>query len=294
VTVAQAPATPVAPAILFIHGYAQAALSRAQQTRDAALALEFRMVALDLRGHGMSDKPIGHEHYRTNQFWADDIQAVIQQTQLDQPTLVGRSYGGRVMGDYVNEHGTGAIGAMNWVGAVSSSSVASRFGRGGRFMGGMTSPNPASAIAGTISFQRECFTIQPNASDFEAMLAFNMMVPRHVRISLGGRQVAFEQRLPSLDVPTLITHGSAAPPSSPARGSGPTSISATPPSRRRRRASTGNWRSWRARPGVERRQVTAARIAPARCGRSARRPRADGRPPARRVPHRHGCLRCGR
>lgn len=206
-TVAQAPATPVAPAILFIHGYAQAALSWVQQMRGAALAREFRMVALDLRGHGMSDKPIGHEHYRTNQFWADDIRAVIEQKQLDQPTLVGRSYGGRVMSDYVNEHGTGAIGAMNWVGAVSSSLVASRFGRGGRFMGSMTSPDPASAIAGTISFLRECFTIQPGTSDFEAMLAFNMMVPRHVRSSLGGRQVAFEQRLHGLDVPTLITHG---------------------------------------------------------------------------------------
>ena len=198
---------PNGPAILFIHGYAQAALSWDRQTRDAELAREFRMVALDLRGHGMSDKPIGHEHYRTNKLWADDIQAVIQQAQLNRPTLVGWSYGGRVMGDYVNEHGTGAIGAMNWVGAVSSSAVASRFGRGGRFVAAMTSPDPATAIAGTVSFLRECFEIQPGASDFEAMLAFNMMVPRHVRISLGGRQVAFEQRLHSLDVPTLITHG---------------------------------------------------------------------------------------
>jgi non-heme chloroperoxidase len=39
------------------------------------------------------------------------------------------------------------------------------------------------------------------------MLAFNMMVPRHVRISLTGRQVGFEARLRSLDLPVLVTQG---------------------------------------------------------------------------------------
>jgi hypothetical protein len=34
------------------------------------------------------------------------------------------------MGDYVAEHGTARIRAMNWVCAVSSSAVPTRFGRG--------------------------------------------------------------------------------------------------------------------------------------------------------------------
>ena len=198
---------PQGPAILFVHGYAQAALSWDRQVTDPAMARDFRMVALDLRGHGMSDKPIGDAHYRTSKLWADDITATIEQAQLNRPTLVGWSYGGRVMGDDVNEHGTGALGAMNWVAAVSSGAEPTRFGRGGRFIGPMTSPDPAIAIRGTVAFLRECFEIQPGASDFEVMLAFNMMVPRHVRLSLTGRQVGFEARLAALDLPVLVTQG---------------------------------------------------------------------------------------
>jgi non-heme chloroperoxidase len=198
---------PQGPAILFLHGYAQAALCWDRQTRDAALARDFRMVALDLRGHGMSDKPVGNEHYRPNKLWADDVKAVIDQLQLARPTLVGWSYAGRLMGDYVSEYGTGAIGAMNWVAATSSTADTSRYGRALRHLGPMGSPDPATAIAATIAFLRDCFEVQPSANDFEVMLSFNMMVPRHVRIALGGRPITFEQRLRTVDVPVLVTHG---------------------------------------------------------------------------------------
>ena len=39
------------------------------------------------------------------------------------------------------------------------------------------------------------------------MLAFNMMVPRHARLSLLGRTLDMDARLRTIDVPTLITHG---------------------------------------------------------------------------------------
>lgn len=192
--------------ILFIHGYAQAALSWDRQTGDADMARQFRMVAIDLRGHGMSDKPIGDQHYRTGQLWADDVRTVIDTLGLVRPVLVGWSYGGRVMGDYLTAHGHGAIGAMHWVCAVSSSAPAG-FGRGGRFIAPMTSPDPAIAIRGTVSFLRECFELQPATGDFETMLAFNTMVPRHVRMSLGGRQASYEAQLRALDIPVVVTAG---------------------------------------------------------------------------------------
>jgi pimeloyl-ACP methyl ester carboxylesterase len=197
---------PAGQPILLVHGYAQAAMSWDRQTGDPGLAREFRLVALDLRGHGMSDKPIGDEHYRTGKRWADDIKAVMDALALTRPVLVGWSYGGRVMGDYIAEHGHRGLGAMNWVCAVSSSNPAG-FGRGGRFIGQMVSPDPATAIRGTVSFLRECFEIQPTTGDFETMLAFNMMVPRHARISLGGRQASYEAPLRALDIPVLVTHG---------------------------------------------------------------------------------------
>ena len=198
---------PDGPAILFIHGFCQAALSWERQLRDPDLARDFRMVALDLRGHGMSDKPVGDAAYRTDRLWADDIQAVIDQLGLHRPTLVGWSYGGRVMGDYVQAHGTSALGAMNWVGAVSGEQASARPQQRAALHALMTDADPAIFIPGTASFLRACFEIQPTTGDFETMLAFNMMVPRHARISLRGRSIGFEDSLRGIDVPVLVTHG---------------------------------------------------------------------------------------
>lgn len=200
---------PQGPAILFIHGYMQAALSWDRQTRDPELAREFRMVAYDIRGHGMSAKPEGDGFYKPGKAWADEVKAVVDALGLRRPVLVGWSYGGRIMGDYLAEHGAGAISAMDWVGATSSAVDPSRFGRGGRHNGpnASGSADPATAIRSTVAFLRECFEIQPSASDFETMLAFNMMVPRHVRLALQGRPMDIEAKLRALSLPTLVTHG---------------------------------------------------------------------------------------
>jgi non-heme chloroperoxidase len=195
--------------ILLIHGYQQAALSWDRQTRDPDLARDFRMVAYDLRGHGMSSKPEGDQFYKPGQVWADEVKAVIEQTGLVKPVLVGWSYGGRVMGDYLNAYGHAALGGMDWVGATSSVADPKRFGRAGRFntpAAGL-SADPATAIRATIAFLRECFELQPSASDFETMVAFNMMVPRHVRVALQGRPLDIDARLRALDIPVLVTHG---------------------------------------------------------------------------------------
>lgn len=200
---------PQGPAILFVHGFMQAALSWDRQTRDPGLAREFRMVAYDIRGHGMSGKPEGDGFYKPGKVWADEVKAVIDALGLRRPVLVGWSYGGRIMGDYVAEHGAGALSAMNWVGATSSAADPSRFGRGGRHNGpnGGASADPATAIRATIAFLRECFEVQPSASGFETMLAFNMMVPRHVRLALQGRPMDIDATLRALSLPTLVTHG---------------------------------------------------------------------------------------
>lgn len=136
---------PQGPAILFLHGYAQAAPSWDRQTRNADLARELRMVARGLRDRGMSDKSFGDEHCRNGKPWADGVKAVIEQLQLARPTLVGWSYAGRLMGDYIAAFGTGATGAMNRVAATSSTAEASRYGRALRHLGGMAHTNQAHA-----------------------------------------------------------------------------------------------------------------------------------------------------
>lgn len=90
--------------------------------------------------------------------------------------------------------------------AVASGNPA-HFGAAGRYIAPMTSADPLAAIRATQAFLRVCFEVQPSAEEFQIMLGFNMMVPRHVRISLGGRPAQYEAALRALDVPTLVTQG---------------------------------------------------------------------------------------
>ena len=95
---------PDGPPILFIHGWSQNHLCWAKQY-ESALADEFRLVAYDLRGHGMSEAPLEPEHYTDAKLWADDVAAIIDQLSLDRPVLVGWSYGAFVICDYVRAYG---------------------------------------------------------------------------------------------------------------------------------------------------------------------------------------------
>ena len=67
---------PDGPPILFIHGWSQNHLCWAKQY-ESSLADEFRLVAYDLRGHGMSEAPLEPEHYTDGELWADDVAAII-------------------------------------------------------------------------------------------------------------------------------------------------------------------------------------------------------------------------
>jgi non-heme chloroperoxidase len=103
--------------ILLIHGWSQSYLCWAKQF-GGALKDEARIVALDLRGHGMSDAPAEADQYTDGDKWADDIAAVIDQLALDRPILVGWSYAGYIISDYVRRKGQGKIAGINFVDAA--------------------------------------------------------------------------------------------------------------------------------------------------------------------------------
>ncbi len=197
---------PNGPEIIFVHGFSQSHLSWTKQV-TSALARDFHMVTYDLRGHGNSDKPFEAERYRDSKAWADELQAVMDATGLKRPVLVGWSYGGRIMADYLKTYGSAKLAGLNYVDAGQKSDP-SFVGPNLKNLPLMGSDDLAVNIAATRAFVRDCFSRQPTQEEFETILAFNMMVPPQVRRGLGGRTLEIDDLLKSLKLPVLVTHGS--------------------------------------------------------------------------------------
>jgi pimeloyl-ACP methyl ester carboxylesterase len=198
---------PNGPEILFIHGFSQSHLSWIKQVTSGDLAKEFHMVTYDLRGHGNSDKPFDPERYKDSKAWGDEVQAVMDATGLKRPVLVGWSYGGRVMADYLKTHGTAKLAGLNYVDAGQKADP-TFVGPNLKNLPLMASEDLATNIAATRVFLHGCFSKQPTPDEFETMLSFNMMVPPKVRLGLSNRPLDIDDILRNLKLPVLVTHGS--------------------------------------------------------------------------------------
>jgi pimeloyl-ACP methyl ester carboxylesterase len=197
---------PAGPEILFIHGYSQSHLSWSRQF-DSELAKSFRIITYDIRGHGSSDKPLDPVYYRDHRRWADELKAVMEQAKLKKPVLVGWSYGGRIIAEYLMEYGDKNIAGINFVGAFTKVEK-DILGPATPAVLKMASANLAENIENTISFLKYCTTATLPAEEFQAMLAFNMVVPAQIRGYLLGRPAPYEEALKKITVPVLVSHGS--------------------------------------------------------------------------------------
>jgi pimeloyl-ACP methyl ester carboxylesterase len=200
------------PPILFIHGWSQNHLCWSKQV-EGSLAEEFRLVAYDLRGHGMSEAPLEPDHYTDGRLWADDVAAIVDELALDRPVLVGWSYGSFVICDYVRAYGQDAIAAIDFVeGAVKLGEAAFGTLIGPGFLdhfAGATADDLPTNIQTLRSFVRTCLVKPVSDDDFETALCWNVAVPARVRANLAARTIDCDDVLRSLDVPVLVTHGRA-------------------------------------------------------------------------------------
>lgn len=198
--------------IVLIHGWSQCHMSWKQQY-ESRLAGEFRLVAPDLRGHGMSDAPLQAERYTDAQLWADDVAALIDALDLDRPVLAGWSYGGFVISDYVRAYGQGGARGLAYVaGAVTLNESAFGTLIGPAFVDcvqGTTQLDLPTAIDTLRAFLRDCAAKPIPPDDFERALAFNAMVPREVRSALVARTVDSDDVLQGMSIPVLAMHGTA-------------------------------------------------------------------------------------
>jgi pimeloyl-ACP methyl ester carboxylesterase len=203
-----------APPILFIHGWSQSWMSWVRQL-GSELAERFRLVAFDLRGHGMSDEPDEPEAYTEARRWADDVDALIAGLGLDRPILVGWSFGGYVACDYIRAHGQEALAGLNlvgWavmIGDTPKERALTGDGFNDHFEGSISEDLPTS-IESMIGFVDECSARPLPRADRDLVLAFNLLVSPFVRKWVATRgTLDNSDLLRSVALPVLVSQGDA-------------------------------------------------------------------------------------
>ena len=194
--------------ILFIHGFSQCWLTWSRQM-NSDLTKEHRLVAMDLRGHGLSEKP--RDGYGDSKLWADDVNSVLQSLKLQQAILCGWSYGPLVILDYIRHYGEDAISGMHFVDGITklgSDEALSVFTP--EFLGivpGVLSADAEESVRGLESLLRMCFAQELSKPDLYLMLGYNVSVPPYVRQALFSRTFDNDDLMPRIRKPVLVTHG---------------------------------------------------------------------------------------
>jgi len=198
---------PDGPAIVFVHGWSQCDLVWRAQV-GSELAARFRMVTFDLRGHGTSGRPPAPDAYTEGRLWAEDLHAVITALELERPLLVGWSYGGMVVADYLRHFGQEHVAGVHFVSAMVKSGSEEAFGLLSPDMlaliPGLFDPEDGATLERFVSLLHH----QPVSQETRRrVLAYTEMVPPFVREGLGARVEDYDDVLHRLTVPVMVTHG---------------------------------------------------------------------------------------
>lgn len=201
---------PAARPLVLIHGWAQSSSSWGADLLGE-LAQRFRVVAVDLRGHGHSDVPGGG--YDSPQQWADDVEAVLDAEGIGAgagAVLLGWSYGGVVVSDYLAARGEGRVAGIVLCGAVTSLSRSAGGAIGPAMKevtsGGAFEEKPARALEAFTGFGR-AMMVNGAGADGQRILGLSLSTPPAVRQALLTRRVDNDEALRALTVPALVVHG---------------------------------------------------------------------------------------
>ncbi|WP_439532226.1 alpha/beta fold hydrolase [Polymorphobacter sp.] len=194
--------------ILFIHGFSFGANAFKRQIGD--IARTHRLIALDLRGHGLSAKPWTADAYNDRAIWAGDIAAVLAALKAERPLIVGWSFGGHVALNYLRQCGAGCARGLVLAGSVA----------------GLVPPPPPATTSppprgnarvdnyhdlfDAAGWLAEVMTATP-PSPLEAdqkRMTVTMMSPM-IRRAMAGLQLDNQDLAPRLTLPVLFIHGGA-------------------------------------------------------------------------------------
>lgn len=194
--------------IVLIHGFSFGAVVFKNQIGD--IARNHRLIALDLRGHGLSAKPWTADAYSDRTIWAADIAAVLKALKAERPLIVGWSFGGNVALDYLRECGSRCARGLVLVGSVA-----------GLVPPAKVVPDPAmpppqgNARADNYhdlflaaNWLARIMTVAPPSQleTMQKMMTITMMPPM-VRRAMAGLQLDNQDLAPKLTLPVLFIHG---------------------------------------------------------------------------------------
>lgn len=199
--------------LVLVHGWS--ADLRCWGRAAEELAERFRVVALDLRGHGYSGTPA--TGYDDPKNWAADIAAVLAAESVDSgAVLLGWSYGGLVISDYLTAYGTGAVAGVVYTGAMANIGPGVPGAEVGEVirqaMPAVFEESPGKALRGFAAFgDANTGPGRDKGAIAQRMFGASMATPPLVRKALFVRTVDNTETLRGLDIPVLVLHGSADP-----------------------------------------------------------------------------------
>ncbi|MGW2549621.1 alpha/beta fold hydrolase [Streptomyces sp. NPDC001635] len=211
--------------LVMLPGFSQTVAQFRRQVED--LSGDFRVIALDHRGHGRSDKPA--HGYRVSRL-AADLRDLILALDLHDVALLGHSMGCAVAWCYWDLFDGDRVGALILVdqpAVIATDLVAPEYARAvGAVFDAETAFGIAAglrgedAVATSRAIVERMHTPAMSPQDVAWITAQNMLLPREYAAALLLDHYGNDWRdvLPRLDVPTLVIGGEASffPPESAA------------------------------------------------------------------------------
>lgn len=104
--------------VVLIHGWlSSAGINWALPGISELLAKDHQVIALDVRGHGLSDKPTMEDAYGPE--LVEDVVRLLDHLKIQQAHIVGYSMGGIIAANFIVKHPdrvrSGTLGGMGWL-----------------------------------------------------------------------------------------------------------------------------------------------------------------------------------
>ncbi|MGW6441630.1 alpha/beta fold hydrolase [Lentzea sp. NPDC055074] len=197
--------------LVMLHGWGQ---TQAMFRHQLGALGDRRVITLDQRGHGLSDKP--HHGYRIARL-AQDFVGLLDHLSLDRVDALGWSMGASVLWSHIDTHGTtrlrrlvivdqpAAVAAVPWMSAAEQTESGAIFDVGGLLAlnGDLHGPDGATVRE---TFVRSMFSGETAPEVWEFVAREITATPAYAAVPLLFDHCAQDWRdvLPRIDVPALV------------------------------------------------------------------------------------------